>query len=106
MNVDEVSNHKVAWVWRSVRVFVVGRKRDEVERGEGLYSGQDRCLAAKREWRSMNNSGQAALRVNSRIRQAVLEEAGNHAEPGGPRTSWLALNQRLISFAQIISCVT
>jgi hypothetical protein len=28
-----------------------------MERRDGLYSEQERCLGAKREWRSMNNSG-------------------------------------------------
>lgn len=67
---------------RSVRVlvFVVEKKRGSEERRDGLYSEQERCLGAKREWRSMNNGGQKALKVGGRIRQAVLEEAGNRVE--------------------------
>ena len=39
-------------------VFVIERERVLIERREGLYSGKERCLGAKREWRSMNNGGQ------------------------------------------------
>jgi hypothetical protein len=28
-----------------------------MERWDDLYSEQERCLGAKREWRSMNNAG-------------------------------------------------
>jgi len=46
-------------------VFVIERERVLMTRREGLYSGQERCLRAKREWRSMNNAGRRALRATS-----------------------------------------
>jgi hypothetical protein len=38
-------------------VFVVERERVLMARREVLIVGKERCLGAKREWRSMNNGG-------------------------------------------------
>jgi hypothetical protein len=72
--VDEVCDRKRSLDDRRVCVFVVERESVLMVRREGLYSRPERCLGAKREWRSMNNAG--------RTGQALLEEAGNRGKTG------------------------
>lgn len=73
-----------------------------MERREGLYSGQERCLGAKREWRSMNNAGRTALRGECRIRQALLEEAGKHGEQGYGKMALYFIHQTSVILITIM----
>ncbi len=53
-----------------------------MERRDSLYSGQERCLGAKREWRSMNNGGQAALRVRTWMEAGCARRGWNSGRTG------------------------